>query len=469
MRRRTIYLILGLVLVAAVGGVIIWRSRSGGQTREAPSRSALVERGSMTVAVTAAGRIKPAARVGLTFETPGRVAEVTVTEGQRVKSGDPLARLATDDLELQVAQSEAALAAAESQLAQLMAGPRPKEIERAKANLQAAEAQASAAEARRDQLADGPTEAEVAAIEAQVAQARTSVEIAQDAYDRTKGEGTEKEHANYDLYTAKQELSAAEARLEDVLAGTSEAELRAAQANLSAAVAQRDASQSQLDQLLAGATEAEVAEAEAQVEQARAALQLAEHSLKKATLHAPFDGIVAEINMTPGELPPTRESPLVLLDDSAFHITVAVDELDVCCLRVGQEVDVDVEALPETTVTGVVKSVSPVAALESGIVAYDVVIDLDPMDAPLRADMTANATIIVEELTDVLKIPTWVVRVDRDTGETYVHRRRGDEVERADVELGVRYEGVAQVIKGLSAGDEVVRLGDSTSFDFDSP
>jgi multidrug efflux pump subunit AcrA (membrane-fusion protein) len=82
--------------------------------------------------------------------------------------------------------------------------------------------------------------------------------------------------------------------------------------------------------------------------------------------------------------------------------------------------------------------------------------------------MTASARIIADELTDVLQIPSWAVRVDRETGQTYVHRRRGDEIERVDVTLGVRQEGRSQVVSGLSAGDEIVRLDDSDSFGFGS-
>jgi len=468
MRRRAIYVVLALVLVAAVGGVAVWRSRARRRAGEEPVRSTSVERGDMLVAVSTTGKIQPAARVGLAFETPGRVAEVLVEEGDRVKAGDPLAQLTTDELELQVEQSKSALSAAESQLAQLRTGPRPKEIEQARANLRAAEAQVSAAVANRNQLTDGPTEAEIASAEAQVAQARTNREIAQDTYDLIEEEGTEKEQANYDLYTAKQELSAAEARLEDVLAGPSSDERRAAQANVASAAAQRDAAQAQLDKLLAGATEEEIAEAEAQVRQAQVALDLARHTLQNATLRAPFDGLVTEVNVTPGEVPPTREQPMVLLDNSAFHITVSVDELDVSQLEKGQEVEISVEALPQADVRGVVDSISPVAGLATGVVAYDVDIILEPTEAPLRADMTANATIIVEELTDVLQIPAWAVRIDRDTGETYVHRREGDEIQRVNVELGIRYEGAAQVISGLSAGDEIVRFEDASSFDFDS-
>jgi HlyD family secretion protein len=466
MRRRTIYVILGLLLVAAVGGYFLWRSRSSQEAQETTTRSAVAQRGSLVVAVTVSGKIEPQARVGLTFETPGRVAEVYVEEGDRVAAGEALAQLDIEQLGLQVAQSRAALTSAEAQLAQLQADPRPGEIEQATANLRAAEAQLDAAEASRDQLARGPSDAEVASAEAQVAQAWTAKEVAQDTYDTMEDEGERKEQANYDLYTAKQELAAAEASLEDLLAGARHEEVRAARANVAAAVAQRDAAQAQLDQLLAATTEEEIAEAQAQVDQAQVALELTELSVGNATLRAPSAGLVSKINMTPGEPAPTLEPPIILLDDSAFHMTVGVDEIDVGRLKEGQEVEVSIEALPEATLTGRVRSIAPVATLESGIVTYDAVIDLAPTDAPIRADMTANANVVVEELADVLQIPTWVVRVDQDTGQTYVHRRAGDETERVDVRLGARHEGVAQVISGLSPGDEIVRLEDTAAFEF---
>ena len=469
MKRRTIYAILGLILVAAVVGVILWRLKAEASTQAEPVRSALVDQGSMIVAVSATGKIKPAARVGLTFETAGRVAEVWVEQGDRVEADQPLARLTTDQLELQVERSQAALDAAEAQLAQVRAGPRPKEIEQAEASLRSAQAQLDAAAANRNQIASGPTEAEISAAEAQTAQASAEKEIAQDAYDLIEEDGTEKEHANYDLYTAKQQLAAAEARLDDLLAGADRDQLRAAQANVEAAVAQRDAAQAQLDQILSGATEEEIAEAEAQVDQARAALELAKHTLSEATMRSPFDGVIVEINMTPGEVPPTLEQPIVLVDDSTFHISVAVDELDVSQLKEGQDVEIAIEALPEAKVMGTVESMSPVANLESGVVAYDVIIALDTSEAQLRADLSANATIIANRLSDVLKIPGWAVRVDRETGQTYIHRRDGDEIRRVDVELGVRHEGVVQVLSGLSAGDEVVQLAEGTIFDLDGP
>ncbi|MFO7742294.1 MAG: efflux RND transporter periplasmic adaptor subunit [Anaerolineae bacterium] len=465
MKRRAIYVTLVLV-VAAAAGVLLWHFRFGGGGQEDGLQTAVVDRGSMTVIVTASGRIEPEARVDLTFDTPGRVAEVFVQEGDQVERGDPLARLEDDQLALQVEQAEAALASAKAQLGQLLAGPRTGEIEQAEASLRAASAQLNAAEANRDQVAAGPTQAEIASARARVAQARTSQEVAQDAYDGIEEEGTKKEQANYDLYTAKQELAAAEAQLENLLAGTDEDELRAAQANVATAAAQRDASQAQLDQLLAGPTDEEIAEVEAQVDQAEVALALANFSLRNATLSAPFSGVVSQINMTPGEMSPTRRPPIVLLDKSGFHMTISVDELDISRLKEGQSAEITLEALPDALVTGTVRTIAPIAGTESGVVTYDVVIALAATDAALRPDMTASATIVIEELADVLRIPTWAVRVDQETGQTFVYRRVREQIERVDVEIGARYEGIARVLNGLSEGDELVRISNSNTFDF---
>jgi HlyD family secretion protein len=465
MKRSTIYIVIA-VAIAAIAGALLWRPWASGQEAQT-GRSAVVERGSMLVAVTASGRIEPEARVNLTFDTPGRVAEVLVEEGDTVEGGDVLAQLDTRQLETQVAQSRASLEQAESQLAELKSQPRPREVEKAEANVRDAQARVSSAAASRDQIKRGPTQAEIAAAEARVAEAEKQRKLAQRAYDEVDESNEEqKEHANYDLYTAKQQLAAAEANLQDVLDGADEEEVRAAEADVWAAAAQRDAAQAQLDLLLAGATEEEIAEAEAQVAQARAALELAELSLENATLRAPFDGVVSRVNVTIGETPPAQGPALVVLDNSQFHMTVSVDEVDVAQLALGQTAEVTLDALPGAVITGTVKQIAPIATLEGGVVTYDVTIDLLPTDEPIRADMSAEATIEVEELEDVLMIPTWVVRIDRDTGQTYVHRRIDGDVERVDVTLGVRDRGFAQVLEGLSEGDELVRLEEENGFDF---
>ncbi len=466
MKRAALYAILGAVIVLAVVGGLVWRSQSTSQLEEQDVRSAVVERGTMLVAVSASGSIEPRDRVRLAFEVPGQAAEVLVDVADQVDAGDVLMRLDTRQLELQVQQAQAALALAEAQLAQLEAGPRPAEVAAAEANLQAAQAQLSAAVANRDQLEDNVSAAQVASAEAQVASAKLELEIAQDRYDAIAEEGTQKEQANYQLYAAKQAFSAAQTELGKLLEGADKDDVRAARADVGAASAQRDAVQAQLDLLVAGTPDEQIADAEAQVAQAQAALDLAELSLRQAVLRAPFDGIVSGVNISVGERASIGSPVVELIDSSGFRLVVGVDEIDVGRLSETESVQVTLDAFPDALITGTVESIASIATLEGGVVYYDVAIELAPTDVPIRADMTANATIVVEELADVLKIPTWVVRVDRDAGRTYVHRQVGDEIEQVDVTLGVRYEGVAQVLDGLSEGDEVVWVTESTPFDF---
>jgi len=469
MKRTILYVALGVVVVAVAAGAIIMRSRGTARAEEA-IRSTIVERGTMLVAVSASGSVEPQARVDLAFEVPGLVAEVSVAVGDAVETGDVLARLDTDQLALQVQQAQASLASAEAQLAQLQANAQPGEIENAQANLRAAEAQVGAAAANLDQLQGDASEAQIAAAEAELASVRLQQKAAQIAYDRIdKKDKDRKEQARYDLYAADQALAAAQASLDDVLAGADAEQVRAARANVAAAAAQRDAAQAQLDLLMAGASDEQIAAAEARVAQAQAALEGAELSLEQSMLRAPFAGVVAAVDVEPGERVVTGLPAVTMIDGSAFRVRVGVDELDVARLIEGLVVDVTLDALPTAGLAGTVERIAPAATVDGGVVSYDVLIDLAPTDVPVRADMTANVTIVIEELTDVLVIPTWVVRVDRNSGQTYVHSQAGDEVERVDVELGVRYEGFAQVLDGLSERDQVVLLPESNGFGFGAP
>ncbi|MGD9030873.1 MAG: biotin/lipoyl-binding protein, partial [Anaerolineae bacterium] len=116
MKRNLLYGITAVILVAiAVGVIWQWQQRSAQSTEEL--RSAVVERGNLVVAVSAAGSIEPESRVELAFETSGQVVEVPIETGDEVKAGDVLARLDAKASALQVDQAKADLAAAQAQLA----------------------------------------------------------------------------------------------------------------------------------------------------------------------------------------------------------------------------------------------------------------------------------------------------------------------------------------------------------------
>lgn len=499
MSRKTVYVLVGIIVVVAAAGALFWRSLEQSRQATEDLRSAVVERGDMLVIVSASGRVRPAESTDLSFATPGRVAQVLVDIGDSVQAGDVVARLDTERLGLELQLAQASLAAAEAQLERLKVGVEPGEIKAASANLRAAEAQVSAAAAERDQLTKAAGEAQIAAVEAEVASALTAQKKASDFHQRTmqcwtfqasKGEsvtlpggeviiapediereicpllGMPEEQARYRLEAADRALDAARARLEAVESGSSENQVRAAQSNVVSAAARRDAAQAQLDLLLEGPTDDDIKSAEGQVAQVRALVKQAELGLEQAVLKAPFAATVAAVDITVGAQVSSGFPGVRLVDASRFHVNVVVDEMDVGRLAEGQTARLTFDALPGTNVEGPVERIGVTASPGAGVVAYDVRILIPSIDAPIRADMTANATIIVEELSEVLKMPTWAVRVDRETGHYYVLRRSPSGLERVNVRLGVRHDGEVQVLEGLHAGDQIVRVPESSPFDF---
>jgi len=485
MSTKARYVTLGFVVVAivvALAYAFVWRPQSMAPDEESV-RAVTVERGTMLVAVSASGRIEPARRVNLLFQMPGRVAEAPIEVGDEVAAGESLARLDVERLTREATQARAALTSAEARLAQLQRAARPEEIAVAEANLRASEAQVSAVSANLDQLLGGASAGEIAAAEAELASAQARQKAAAEAHERTltcvtvklphgMGEkevcpalGPPEEQARFNLAAADGALAAAQARLNDLMSGADAGAIRAARASVAATSAQRDAAQARLDLLQEGASRGQIAAAEAQIEQARAALEMAELALAHATLEAPFDGVVAAVNVAAGEMATGGPLPAVtVLDTSSFLLTVQVDEIDVGKLTVGQETQVMLDGLPLVDLAGYVERIAPAATIEGGVIYYEVTIRLAPTDAPVRVDMTANAVIVVRELTGVLILPTWVVRIDPTTGQTYVERRVGGEIVRTDVTVGARHEGMAEIVDGLSEGDEVVWIRETALF-----
>jgi HlyD family secretion protein len=166
--------------------------------------------------------------------------------------------------------------------------------------------------------------------------------------------------------------------------------------------------------------------------------------------------VVTAVNVQVGQTAPATLPAMTLVDLSELQIVVNVDEIDVARLAEGQEVTIRLDALPDETVSGYVKHIAPAASQVGGVIVYGVTIVLGDTELPLRVGMSATAIIVIERLEDVLLVPNWAIRIDRDTGRTFVNLVREDTVEEIEVEIGVRGEDVSQVLAGLREGDVVV-------------
>ena len=467
---RKWWIVIAVVVVAGLG-FAGWQFVSGQQEAIAGDvpemgtgsamETAVVRQNTLQVTVEGSGSLVPHAEIQLAFLSGGKVAEVLVEEGQVVEAGQPLVRLETDELEMDMIRAEASLASAEGQLAQLLAPPQPEEVAAQEANLAAAQGQVSAAVANRDQVTAGPDASQIGSAETQVATAEMDYRAALRTYDSIdKKDKDRKEQANYDLWAAEVALEAARVQLDVLLAGADADEVRAAQADVAAAVAQRNAAQAQLDLLLAGATDEQMQAAEATVAQARVAIGQARLQLDRATLTAPMAGTVTTLEAEIGEMVNPGQPVVVLSDLTALEVDVSLDETDVARVAVGQEAHVTVDAFPGVGMAGEVTYVAPKAEPWSGVVLYPVTVRLMPGEVPVRGGMTADVDITTASQAGALIVPLRAVHTEG--GRAYVERVGDGGVEQVKVTLGMTTDTEAEIIGGLSEGDVVLVVAGAT-------
>lgn len=437
-------LVLGLILIAVlVTGLFFWRQQqAAAQAAAGEIRQETVQRGTILSTVSATGPLATESQVNLFFGAGGLapVVEVNVSLGDRVKKGDVLARLDTTDLQLAVEQARLNLRSAELAVTQLTAPPRPEDLAVAEANLRLARAQLYQASqgSRKEQI-------EIARLNFVLAQ--NALNAINEQVDKLIAEGN---------YAAKARL---EAQQEQARENARIAELRYQQAlnagrSGGSALAAVEQAELALERLKRGPDPADLEIARLQVEQARAALQLAENNLKDAQIVAPFEGVVAAVNVRVGEAPGNQPA-IVLVDVSRYYLNVSVDEVDVSRVVAGQAVTITVDALPNDVFSGVVEKIAPQATVNAGVVSYPVRVIVESNDPRLRGGMTATAEIVVQELRDVVLAPNWAIRRDRATGKAFASVLRDGQIVEVEVQLGLRNENFSEVVSGLSAGDIV--------------
>ena len=230
---------------------------------------------------------------------------------------------------------------------------------------------------------------------------------------------------------------------------------------------QNVASEDRLDALQYSFDSARVAceAAKAELAQARANLRAAESELSKTLIVAPFDGVMAEVNVEVGEWvtpsPPLLTSPAVidLIDPSSIYVSAPMDEVDAGAIVTGLPVKVSVDSRPGQSFPGRVARVAPYVLdteAQNRTLEIEVSIDDPKIAESLLPGTSADAEVILETRADVVRIPTSALL----RSEKVLVLEDGVLVERA-VELGLRNWQYAEVRSGLELGETVVVALDS--------
>jgi multidrug efflux pump subunit AcrA (membrane-fusion protein) len=379
--------------------------KSAAATEEASRQTATVSRRDIRAQIQATGVVRAmvGAEVKVGSRVSGKVERLYANIGDKVKKGDPIAKLEDADLKARVARAEAELASARAALALLRRGARQEDIAEAEATQQQADAELTLATidaARQTKL---------------YAQQLVSLE--------------EADKAQRNLDVAKGKVAAAKSRV-----------------------------QFHRHRYLPE----EIALGQAKVKLAEAGLLDANASLSYATLVAPIDGVIAQVTTQEGETVAAGMSAptfVTIIDLDKLEVAGYVDEVDIGRVTIGQSASFTVDSFPDVDFTGKVTAVYPRAVIQSNVVNYITTLSIDNSEGRLKPDMTATLNIALEERKNVLAVPEKALR--SEGGKRVVYVLQGQGSASRSVRVGRRGGGFIEVLEGVKEGDVVLLNGSS--------
>ena len=196
------------------------------------------------------------------------------------------------------------------------------------------------------------------------------------------------------------------------------------------------------------------------MEKTQLALDKANDDLSQAVILAPFDGVVAAVNVKEGDtlssIDYATRTIIELVDPGKMELNAKVDEMDIPNVKLGQKAVIIVDALPELKLQGEVTSISPLATEESGLVLYNIKVGFEvPEGSRLKAGMSATADIILSERSSVLLVPSRAIGQDSQ-GNPVVKVMVNGQIEERPVVIGIADDYQTEIVSGLNEGDTVV-------------
>jgi HlyD family secretion protein len=391
-KKWLIYGGIGLALVLLIAGGLI--AATTGSTKIDPTKLAKVERHDLAKSVVATGKVQPITNVEIKSKASGIVKKLFVDAGDKIKKGQLLAELDKEEIQAQVEQGHASLAASQASLTGAQA-----DYERAKVD------------------AEGP-----------------DVPLLKRAYERAVG-------------MAKEGVVSASA-LED------------AQKNYELALNKQNVAKAQLSVL-----KARIAQSQAQVARDQATLRQLEEQLSYTDIIAPIDGVLLSRDVEIGDavssilvLGSSATLVMTLGDTSEVYVKGKVDESDIGKVYLGQPARIKVESFKDKTFEGKVTKISPLGVEKDNVTTFEVRVSINNPGGELKAAMTANAEIILEEHKNVLQIPEGAIIYDKDKkASVEVPDPKGKEGKhKVAVNIGISNGAKTEVLSGLKENDEVV-------------
>lgn len=470
-----------LIVLLCISSVL-WLScaSKSSSAQSTGNQTATVQRGNLTVDITAAGNLALSKTEDATFEMAGTVEEVLVEAGQSVEEGQVLATLNTSDWQDQITTLGRQLTTKKRDLLQ------------AQINLQTAE----------NSLGDID---EVKEAQDAVDKAKEDLDFAQRMFEKAIGlEATEaelrywREQINgkvdvdgYEVGGAKQRLATAEADLREVLGGGS--------------VPDDVAMQIQLKQMNVELAQGKLEDAQAAVEDAQKALD--EAKIKSPEVKAPFAGFITSVSVKGGDEIKAGTVAVQLADPNKFKADILVSEMDILKIKVGGDAQVKVSASSSLSLPAKVTYIAPTATIQSGVVNYKVTVEVQTLETAtsnqqstasgppsessgstptprqfsgtfgqrqsgtgaqsgqasaitsqsfqLRQGLTITVSLITAQRSNVLLVPNTAIKTQGGQAYVQVITSSGTP-ENRNIQTGISNYQYTEVTDGLSEGEKVV-------------
>jgi HlyD family secretion protein len=393
-KRKRILFVTLTLLVLASAALFSLKAIGTKPAKVDEEKLAAVERMDIARSVVATGKVQPVTQVEIKSKASGIIQKLPVNVGDYAHKGEVICELDQNDLLPALRGQEAALHVAQANLKSAQA-----DYERYKVD------------------AAGP---DVPFLKRDMERARqmfTAGLLAQNARDDAE--------KNYEMAVQKQE---------------------SARANL-------------------GSASAAIAKAEAAVEQQQSAVSIAEENLRNATIVSPIDGVVLSRDSEVGD---AVSSILVLGSGATLIMTVGdlnevyvkgkVDESDVGKVYPGQPARITVESFKGQKFEGRVTKISPMGEEKDNVTTFEVRVSISNEKHILKAQMTANAEIVIEEHKGVLAIPEGAVLYNKDKSTSVQIPDATNEkgIRKTAIVTGISNGSKTEVVKGLGEGQQVV-------------
>ena len=359
-----------------------------------PNKLGKVTRGDVARSVVATGKIQPITKVEVKSKASGIVEKLYVDINNQVHKGQELAQLDQQEIVAEVEAQRAQLAAAEANVATYEAN-----IEQDKVNANAPD-----------------------------------LPMYKATLDRNK-----------------------EMQKEGVV---SRQALDDANKDYLAALTRRDNSKAQI-----GVDTARLKQARAQVQQAQAGLKQLEEQLSYTTIVAPMDGVILSRDVEIGDavssilvLGSTATLVMTEGDINEVYVQGKVDEADIAHVYMGQPARIKVESFRDRLFYGKVTKIAPMGVEKDNVTTFEVRVSINNPGGELKAEMTANAEIILEEHKNVLQIPEGAIIYDKDKKASVEipDPKAKDGKTKVAVNIGISNGAKTEVLSGLKEGEQVV-------------